>query len=447
MIIRENVKVGDKTVTIETGRIAKQAAGSVLVSSGDSVVLVTVCGTQSPRPGIDFMPLSVDYMEKTYAAGKIPGGFFKREGRLRAHEILASRLIDRPCRPLFPDGYRNEIQVVATVLSHDQENPTDVLALLGASAALHISPIPWAGPIGGVRVGRVNGQLVANPTYTELENSDLEIMMATSADAINMVEGEAKEVTEADLLDAVYFGKQAIAPAIELIEQLREAVGKEKWVFSPPARDPRIDERVREVALDGVKSGCNVAEKLARYGRFGEVKKETVAALSEEFPEQEKDVKKAFDKLKYDTMRAQVLQEKRRVDGRDFSTVRPIAIDTKLLPRVHGSALFTRGETQAIATCTLGTSTDEQKLDLLTGTEWRRTSCCTTTSRPSRSARPFLRGPGVARSATATSPSARLQPHDPEQGRVPLHDPHRLGDHRVERLLLDGLGLRRGRSR
>ncbi|MBX3275571.1 MAG: polyribonucleotide nucleotidyltransferase [Sandaracinaceae bacterium] len=369
MIIRESVNIGDKVVTLETGRIAKQASGSVLVTSGESVVLVTVCGADG-RPGTNFLPLSVDYQEKTFAAGKIPGGFFKREGRLRNHEVLTSRLIDRPCRPLFPEAWRNEIQIIATVLSHDQENSTDVLSLLGASAALHLSEIPWAGPIGGLRVGRVDGRWVANPTMSETKASDCELIIAASKDAIVMVEGEANELSEEELIEALWFGKEAVQPAIALIEQLREAAGKPKIAFTPPVRDERIDARVRDVALDKIKAACNVAEKAARYGAFRKAKKETVAALEAEFPDQLEAVKEAFGDLQFHTMREQVMAERRRVDGRDLTTVRPINIEVGLLPRVHGSTLFTRGETQAIATATLGTASDEQKLDMLTGTEW-----------------------------------------------------------------------------
>jgi polyribonucleotide nucleotidyltransferase len=371
MIIRESVKIGDKTVTLETGRIAKQAAGACLVSCGESVVLVTVCGADS-RPGTDFLPLSVEYVEKSYAAGKIPGGFFKREARLRDHETLICRLIDRPLRPLFPDGYRNEVQVIATVLSHDQQNSTDMLALLGASAALHISEIPWAGPIGGVRVGRVDGRWVANPTLEEMAQSDCELVIAATKDAIVMVEGEADELSESDMVDALWFGKDSMQGVIELIEQMREAVGKTKLAFNPPATPEQIVRRVAEVATDGVKAGCNIHVKHERYAHFKKVKKEVVAKLEAEFPEQIGDVKKAYEDLRYDIMRAQVLDESRRVDGRDFVTVRPIQIELGLLPRVHGSTLFTRGETQAICTATLGTASDEQKLDLLTGTEWNR---------------------------------------------------------------------------
>ncbi|HJK96238.1 MAG TPA: polyribonucleotide nucleotidyltransferase, partial [Polyangiaceae bacterium LLY-WYZ-14_1] len=344
----------------------------VLVSCGETVVLVTVAGTQSPRPGIDFMPLSVDYVEKTYAAGKVPGGFFKREARLRDHEILTSRLIDRPCRPLFPDGYRNEIQIIATVLSVDLENPSDILALTGASAALHISPLPWAGPVAGVRVGRVDGSLVANPTYEERKASDCDLIIAASKDAIVMVEGESEEMSETELVDALYFGYDAVQDSIAMIERFREAVGKEKWDFKSPEISPEISSRVREEALDGVLEACSIPEKHARYGRFGAVKSEVAEKLSTEFPEQEKTVKSAYENLRYDEMRKQVLQAKRRVDGRDMATVRPIAIEVGWLPRTHGSALFTRGETQAIVTTTLGTSQDEQKLDLLTGEEWKR---------------------------------------------------------------------------
>ncbi|UJR81930.1 Polyribonucleotide nucleotidyltransferase [Sandaracinus amylolyticus] len=371
--IRENVKVGDRVITLETGRIAKQAHGSCLVTCGESIVLVTVCGTTEPRPGIDFLPLSVEYVEKTFAAGKIPGGFFKREGRLRDAEILVSRLIDRPCRPLFPDGYRNEVQVIATVLSFDQENPTDVLAMLGASAALHMSAIPWAGPIGGLRVGRVDGKWVANPTYAEQERSDCELVVAASKDAIVMVEGEADEMSESDLVEALWFGKNAIQPAIQLIEQMREAAGSTKWAFTPPAKTPGLADRVAQVASEGMKKAINTPVKHQRYDLFKKVKKDVVAALLPELgAEKEKEIKEAYEDLKYVSMREQVLTDKRRVDGRDFTTVRPISIEMGLLPRVHGSTLFTRGETQGIVTTTLGTTSDEQRIDALEGNTWKR---------------------------------------------------------------------------
>jgi polyribonucleotide nucleotidyltransferase len=367
MFIRENVKIGDRLITLETGRIAKQAS-SVLVTCGETIVLVTAVGTESPRPGIDFFPLSVDYVEKTYAAGKIPGGFFKREGRLRDEEVLISRLIDRPCRPLFPEGYKNEVQIIATVLSYDKENPSDTLAMIGASAALHISNIPWEGPIGGVRVARVDGKLVANPTFAEIERSDLEIVVAASKNAIMMVEGEASEVQESDLVEAMFFGQQAVQEVIGLIERMREAVGKPKMGFTAPATPEDIVARVKEHGLARVREACNVRVKHERYGAFKAAKKEVVAKVVAELgPEAEAHAKTAFEDLRYSTMRLQIVEEGRRVDGRDLTTVRPIAIESGLLPRVHGSSLFTRGETQGIVTVTLGTGQDEQRIDALVG--------------------------------------------------------------------------------
>ncbi|MDD9969184.1 MAG: polyribonucleotide nucleotidyltransferase, partial [Myxococcales bacterium] len=372
MIIRESVKIGETTVTLETGRIARQAQGSVLVSCGETIVLVTACGTQEPRPGVDFLPLSVDYVEKTYAAGKIPGGFFKREGRLRDDEILTSRLIDRPCRPLFPDGYRNEVQIVCTVLSVDKVHPSDVLGMVGASAALHISPIPWAGPIASTRVGRVDGKLIANPTYPELEQSDMDIVVSASKDAIVMVEGECQEISEPDFAEAVFFAKDAVQDIIVLQERMQAALGIDKWGFEPVTMPAGIAERVRDIALDGIREACNVREKHPRYGKFKEVKKATVTALEAEFTDQIGFVKEAFEALRYNTMREQVVFDKRRVDGRDSTTVRPISIEAGFLPRTHGSTLFTRGETQSISTCTLGTSRDEQRIDGLVEEEWKR---------------------------------------------------------------------------
>jgi polyribonucleotide nucleotidyltransferase len=372
MIIRESVKIGEQTVTLETGRIAKQAHGSCLVTCGETVVLVTAVGTDSPRPGIDFFPLSVDYVEKTYAAGKIPGGFFKREARLRDGEILTSRLIDRPCRPLFPEGYRNEVQVICTVLSVDKVNPSDVLALLGASAALHISQIPWAGPIGGVRVGRIDGQWVANPTFEMVAKSDCELIVAATKDAIVMVEGEANEIGEEDLVEALFFAHRAMQPALELIEKMRKAVGKEKWSFKADTSPAGLAEKVKAFAHQKMKDAIKISDKGERYGTFKKAKVQTVDALLQDFPDQDKYIKTEYDDLRYETMRSMVLDEKRRVDGRDTKTVRPITIEVGFLPRTHGSSLFTRGETQAIVTATLGTGQDEQKIDALIGQSWKR---------------------------------------------------------------------------
>ncbi len=371
MIIRESVKVGDKLVTVETGRIAKQAQGAVLVSCGESVVLVTACGSQEPRPGHDFVPLTVDYVEKTYAAGKIPGGFFKREARLHDDEILTSRLIDRPCRPLFPKGYRNEVQIIATVLSADKSNPCDVLAMVGAPAALHVSPIPWDGPIASARVGRVDGKLVANPTHEEIKRSDIEIILSASRDAIVMVEGECGEITEEEFLEAVTFGHRAVQGIIELLEKMREAVGHKKWDFEKPEMPEGLEQRVWDVAGARIEEACNIADKEPRLSAFKQAKRAAVETLLPDFPESEQAIRAAFEKAQYDAMRQQVLSGNRRVDGRDHTTVRPITIEVSFLPRAHGSALFTRGETQAICTTTLGTSRDEQKIEGLVEEEWK----------------------------------------------------------------------------
>ncbi|RLB48581.1 MAG: polyribonucleotide nucleotidyltransferase, partial [Deltaproteobacteria bacterium] len=394
MIIKESVKIGDKVVSIETGRVAKQAAGSIIIRCGETVVLCTVCGTKEAKPFQHFLPLTVDYVEKTYAAGKIPGGFFKREGRLRENEVLTSRLIDRPFRPLFPDGYRNEIQVIATVISADGSNLSDTLAMTGCSAALHASPIPWAGPVAGVRVGRVDGKFIANPTVEELAESDCDLLVAASRDAVVMVEGGAEEMNEEDLIDAVFFGKEAVQGMLTLIEKLREEIGQPKWAFEPPTVQADIRARVEDEGLSGIKDGCKVAEKFARYDKFDSVKKEVVAKLEGEFPDQKSDIKTAYGDLKSKTMRSQILFDRMRVDGRDTKTVRPINIEVGWLPRTHGSTLFTRGETQAIVTTTLGTRTDEQKIDGLLESYWKRFMLHYNFPPFSVGEARFMRGPG-----------------------------------------------------
>ncbi len=371
-IIRESVEIGNTTVTIETGRVAKQANGSVLISAGESIVLVTACASSDERPGIDFFPLSVDYVEKTFAAGRIPGGFFKREGRLRDEEILTSRLIDRPCRPLFPDGYRNDVQIIATVLSADKVHTTDVLALIGASTALHISDIPWSGPIAGVRVGRVDGKLVANPTFDEMAKSDLDMMVAGSKDAIVMVEGAAEEFAEDELIEALMFAHRAMQPVLELQERIREAVGKTKKVFVGKRPTDDMFRRIREVVGTGLSDASRTRVKGERYGKFKALKAQMLEALKPEFPEKEGLLKEAFSEVQGNVMRTMIVDEQVRIDGRDSVTVRPIACEVGLLPRVHGSALFTRGETQGIVTATLGTAQDEQKIDGLVGEKWKR---------------------------------------------------------------------------
>jgi polyribonucleotide nucleotidyltransferase len=374
--VRESVMVGGRPLTIETGRLAKQAHGSVLITYGESVVLVTAV-SQDERPGIDFFPLTCEYVEKTFAAGKIPGGFFKREGRLRDDEILVCRIMDRPLRPLFPDGFKKDTQVIATVLSADKVNPTDVLALTGASAALHISDIPWNGPVVGIRVARIEGEFVANPTFEQQEKSDIDLVVAASKDAIVMVEGGAAEASEADIVEALMFAHREAQPVIGLIEKIRAAVGKPKKEFTAKALPAEVAKRVAELVDGPLESATRVTDKKARYEGYGTLKKklsETLAAElgAEKWAEVEKLVKAEFEERKAHVVREYVLRDGKRIDGRDTKTIRPITCEVGLLPRVHGSAMFQRGETQAIVATTLGTSSDEQKIDALTGERWKR---------------------------------------------------------------------------
>ncbi len=376
MFVRESVMVGGRQLTLETGRLAKLAHGAVLATYGESMVLVTAVSTEE-RPGLDFFPLTCEYVEKTYAAGKIPGGFFKREGRLRDYEVLSSRLMDRPLRPLFPDGFKKDTQVIATVLSADKENPTDVLAMSTASAALHISDIPWSGPIAGMRVARVDGELVALPTFEQSAKADIDLIVACTKDAIVMVEGGAEEASETEIIDALYFAFNEAQKVIGLIEKIRAAVGKPKREFAVPKIDPAIAAQIARMADEKLKVACVIKEKKARYDQYGAIKKEVVSALTTEmgaavFATIEKLVKEEIENRKAFVVREMVLNTGKRIDGRDTTTIRPIACEVGLLPRVHGSALFQRGETQAIVTATLGTASDEQKIDALTGESWKR---------------------------------------------------------------------------
>src|SRR5512136_2028143 len=285
MFVREGVPLGGKELSLEIGRMAKQADGAVVVRYGDSMVLVTAVASAAVRPGIDFMPLTVDYLEKTSAAGKIPGGYFKREGRLTEADVLTCRLIDRPCRPLFPKGWRFDTQIIGMVLSTDRENLTDVLAMTGASAALHLSDIPWAGPFAGVRVGRVNGEFVVNPTVPQREQSDLDLVVAVSRDAIVMVEGGAQHVPEDVIVDALMFAHKTAQPLIDLQEKLRAAVGKPKREFTPPAIDPALEARVMDFAKGKIEAAMAIREKLDRYAALDQAEAETLEALKAEFPE------------------------------------------------------------------------------------------------------------------------------------------------------------------
>jgi polyribonucleotide nucleotidyltransferase len=373
MITKESAPYGQRPITIETGRMARQADGAVWVQQGGTVVLVTAVASGHPREGIDFFPLTCDYVEKTFAAGKIPGGFFKREGRLRDEEVLTSRLIDRPVRPLFPKGFRNETQLIATVLSADKESPSDVLAVTGASTALHISDIPWAGPIAALRVGRVEGCFVANPTFAEIAQSELDIVMCASKDAIVMVEGSAGEVPESVLIDAIFFGKEALQPVLELQERLRQAVGRPKRPVEPPKVDAELAARMAAEASGPLDDALRIPEKQARYAALDALRTRVVDAFVARtgYEERGKEVGNAFDALKKTQVRTRLLDTGFRIDGRRPDEVRPITCEVGILPRTHGSALFTRGETQAIVTTTLGTKMDEQKIDGLIGERWK----------------------------------------------------------------------------
>ncbi|HTJ83481.1 MAG TPA: polyribonucleotide nucleotidyltransferase, partial [Polyangiaceae bacterium] len=375
MFVRESVQFGSRMLTLETGRLAKQAHGSILVTYGETVVLVTAV-SQDERPGLDFFPLTCEFVEKTYAAGRIPGGFFKREARQREEEILTCRIMDRPLRPLFPEGFKKDTQIIATVLSSDKQNKADVLALTGASAALHISDIPWEGPIVGVRVGRINGELVVNPTVDESEKCDIDLVVAVSRDAIVMVEGGANEAPENDIIDALMFAHKSAQPVLDLIERMRAAIGKPKREWTAPKLDAAVADRIKQLCDADLAKATRVVNKKQRYEGYAEIKKRVVEALKAELGEKyatiESLVKNEIEERKAHVVRTMVIEEKIRIDGRDSRTIRPIVTEAGLLPRVHGSALFQRGETQAIVTTTLGTSTDEQKIDSLMGESWKR---------------------------------------------------------------------------
>ncbi len=403
--VQQRAKCGDKEILLETGKVAKQADGSVWVRQGDSIVLVTVVSADEKREGIDFFPLTVDYQEKLFAAGRVPGNYFRREGRPTEKETLTSRIVDRSCRPLFPEGYANETQIIATVISFDQENDTDVLALTGASAALQVSDVPFNGPIAGVRVGRVNGQFVANPTLAQRAEADLDVIMAASADAIVMVEGGAKEVPEDVMVDALLFGQAAVRELLQAQLKLAQATGTgAKRAFDPPKNDQALRDRVKALTWEKVKEAYSRHEKHDRYGRLSEVKKELLEALKAEaggdaarlaeIGQREKEIKGYYEDVKYDYMRKMITDEGKRIGARGMAEVRKITCEVGLLPRVHGSALFTRGETQALVATTLGTAEDEQRVEMLTGMAFKRFMLHYNFPPFSVGEVKFLRGPG-----------------------------------------------------
>ncbi len=363
-------KYGDCTVRLETGEIARQASGAVMVSMGDTVVLVTAVAVAEAVEGRDFFPLTVDYQERTYAAGKIPGGFFRREGRPAEKEILVSRLIDRPLRPLFPEGFTNEVQVIATVVSLDPEIDPDIPALIGASAAVCLSGVPFKGPIGAARVGYKDGQYLLNPGMTALETSDLDLVVAGTTNAVLMVESEARELSEEIMLGAVVFGHEQMQAAIKAINELVAETKAVAWDWQAPQVDENLKSRLAELGEAAFAEAYTIKEKQARYSRLNQIRSDIMQKLSGEaadpcFPADK--VRVAIETLEYNTVRSSILSGKPRIDGRDTRTVRPITIRTGVLPRAHGSALFTRGETQALVVTTLGTARDAQVIDALEG--------------------------------------------------------------------------------
>ena len=365
----KSFQYGQHTVTIETGEIARQAAGAVKVSMGETVVLVAVTANKEVKAGQDFFPLTVDYLERTYAAGKIPGGFFKREGKQSEKEILTSRLIDRPIRPLFPEGFFHDIQIVATVVSVDPEIDSDIPAMIGASAALVLSGVPFAGPIGAARVGYLNGEYVLNPTKTQLAKSQLDLVVAGTAQAVLMVESEAQILPEDVMLGAVVYGHEQMQAVIRAINELADAVNPEVWDWKAPETDAALVAKVQEIAGQTVAEAFKIRQKQARTAKLDEAWAAVEAALITEDTDTlaANQIKGIFKHLEANVVRSQILAGQPRIDGRDTRTVRPINIQTGVLPRTHGSALFTRGETQALAVATLGTQRDEQIIDALSG--------------------------------------------------------------------------------
>ncbi len=368
---KREIQVGSRTLSLETGKLAKQAHGSVIVRTGDTMVLVAASRAASPRD-VDFLPLTVDYREYAYASGRIPGGFFKREGKAAEKEVLTSRLIDRPIRPLFPSGWRYETQIIALLLSADTENDADVLAITGASAALAISEIPFEKTVAGVRVGMVDNQYVINPTYSERKQSTLDLIVAGTKDGIVMVEAGAKEVSESQVVGALEAAHAAIRKIVAGIEELKGVAGKKKIVVAAKTIAPDFYQQVEKKALGPLTDAMRIKQKLESYGQVDAVLDDLLASLPEDDTQQKKDAEHIFHELQEKAMRDEALERGVRLDGRKFDEIRPIWTETGILPRVHGSVVFTRGETQALVSCTLGTGDDQQKIEHVTGEQYRR---------------------------------------------------------------------------
>jgi polyribonucleotide nucleotidyltransferase len=407
------ISIGSRTLSIETGRLAKQADGSVVVRSGDTVVLVTACTAPQPREGIDFLPLTVDYKEYTYASGRIPGGFFKREGKPTEKEVLTSRLIDRPIRPLFPSGWRNETQIIALVLSADSENDSDVLAITGASAALAVSSIPFTRTLAGVRVGHVDGDFVINPTFDERKRSTLDLIVAGTADGIVMVEAGAKEVPEEQMVQALERGHAAIKGIVAGIDALSKQAGKKKQQTARKEIGKEFYREVEEKVLVPLADAMRIQDKLENYGTVDQVLANLIADIPDDEVERKTDAKTIFKELKEKVLRDEILERGKRLDGRAFNQIRPITIEVGMLPRTHGSAVFTRGETQALVTATLGTADDQQKVETVDGEQWKRFMLHYNFPPFSVGEVAFMRGPGrreIGHGALAERALAAMMP-------------------------------------
>ena len=413
------ISVGRQTLSIETGRLAKQADGAVVVRSGDTMVLVTACAAASPREGIDFLPLTVDYREYAYASGRIPGGFFKRESKPSEKEVLTSRFIDRPIRPLFPAGWRHETQIIAFVISADKEQDSDVLAITGASAALALSSIPFTRTIAGVRMGYVDGEYLVNPTYEERRKSDLDLVVAGSKDAIVMVEAGAREVSEEVILKALDLAHAAIREIITGIEALAKDAGKAKREIAVKEIDPAVRKEVEARAYGPLSAAMQIKDKLENYGKVDEALADLLAGIPEEDAQKRADAKAIFKELKEKVMKDEALERGRRLDGRKFDEIRAITIETGVLPRTHGSTVFTRGETQALVTVTLGTADDQQKVEMVDGETWKRFMLHYNFPPFSVGEVQFLRGPGRREVGHGALAERALLPMIPGEDKFP----------------------------
>jgi len=416
---RREVKIGRETLSIETGKLAKQANGSTVVRYGDTMVLVTACYSPHPREGISFLPLTVDYREYASASGRIPGGFFKREGKPTDKEVLTSRLIDRPTRPLFPEGWHHETQIIALLLSADKDNDSDVLAITGASTALALSEIPFQRTIAGVRIGLVDEQFIINPTYTERRTSRLDLTVAGSQEAIVMVEATATEVDEEEMIRALEVGHDAIKQIVSVIDDLASSAGKPKKKITSQELDKTFYQKIKEQAWSPLSEAMRIRDKLESYKRVDEVLSDLVSSFSEEEAERISEAKNIFDELKEKILRNEVLEQGTRLDGRAFNEIRPIWSETGILPRTHGSAVFTRGETQALVTATLGTSGDQQKIEMVDGEVYKRFMLHYNFPPFSVGEVKFLRGPGRREVGHGTLAERAISPTIPSEEEFP----------------------------